>query len=266
VDNKTEHTNIENNTFTTHNDRMNSSTATDPDHKKPSHFCKNLNIYWLAATGVAVWFLFVHAPPILAKRPLLSDPLFYIHLLGAYGVYLACIHNSLVTPSIHKLAHVAVGRSGMVLGAISFVFGAYITWTRVATSDLGFSISITIGGILQVTNQYWGMKGIWRYRQLKEEIASLTLIEESNNNDEIKLEELMNERDKALNIHKKAMLGVFVMGCGIPAAIRMLEKAQMTGILPIFLVIGSFQLLLALYGRHMTQPTAKIPAQQRLLS
>jgi hypothetical protein len=255
---------MENNTLTTHNTRMMNS-PTDPDNKKPSHFCKNLNIYWLAATGVAVWFLLIHAPPILAKRPLLSDPLFYIHLLGAYGVYLACIHNSLVTPSIHRLAHVAVGRCGMVLGVISFVFGAYITWTRVAGSDMGFSISITIGGILQVTNQYWGMQGIWRYRQLKEEIASLTLIMDNNNDDEIKLQELMNERDKALNIHKQAMLAVFVMGCGIPAAIRMLEKAQMTSILPIFLVIGGFQLLLALYGRHMTQPTATIPAQQLLL-
>ena len=93
------------------------------------------NVYWWAASGLAVWFLLIHTPPLLMQRQIwkFQDPLLILHLMGAGGVYLACIHNALLTPSTFegrsKSWHVNVGRLGLLLGTVGALSGAVLTWT-----------------------------------------------------------------------------------------------------------------------------------------
>ena len=61
----------------------------------------HLNWYWIGGTGLAFWFFVVHTPPFLRQHAGLSRSGRFIgHLIGVVGVYVACIHNTLITPSM----------------------------------------------------------------------------------------------------------------------------------------------------------------------
>lgn len=130
------------------------------------------------ATGVAIWFLFIHAPPILIQRQVYNDAAFSLHLTGAYVIYLTCIINTLFTPSTFdgkvRTYHIVLGRFGLILGVIGFLAGAYMSWwpTRENHPDLGFAIGISIGGIFQIFYQYHGYRAIKRYQHLKNMIET----------------------------------------------------------------------------------------------
>ena len=135
---------------------------------------KNFNIYWLTTTMLAVWFLFVHSPPLLKSRnvSLSTDAPFVYHLIGSYSIYITCIINTLITPSIAKFAHVYIGRIGMILGVLGFIFGLYLSWYPHRPNGrppLEFSIGITIGGIAQILLQFHGYKCIKQYQTLRDD-------------------------------------------------------------------------------------------------
>eukprot|EP00543_Licmophora_paradoxa_P011689 CAMPEP_0202474274 /NCGR_PEP_ID=MMETSP1360-20130828/92292_1 /ASSEMBLY_ACC=CAM_ASM_000848 /TAXON_ID=515479 /ORGANISM="Licmophora paradoxa, Strain CCMP2313" /LENGTH=383 /DNA_ID=CAMNT_0049101383 /DNA_START=57 /DNA_END=1208 /DNA_ORIENTATION=- len=115
--------------------RSRSSSSSSSRSSMPNRLFlpKNLNIYWCLMSGLAVWFLFVHSPPILIRRRVYKDLPFSVHLLGSYTVYLSCVFNTLYTPSTTTLpflfcsnanantnsnartAHVWVGRVALVI-------------------------------------------------------------------------------------------------------------------------------------------------------
>eukprot|EP00438_Fugacium_kawagutii_P028672 Skav214050 [mRNA] locus=scaffold2017:366117:367035:- [translate_table: standard] len=121
---------------------------------------KNLTIYWFGATGLLLWFFFIHAPPVLIKDHVLQRPILSLHLCGALGISAACIHNSLLTPSLFegqaRPFHVYIGRFGL----ISFCFGAYVAWFQ--CDDLGFATMISLGGLAQLNAQRNGYRAIQR--------------------------------------------------------------------------------------------------------
>jgi len=184
---------------------------------------ENITIYWVAATAIAIWFLFIHSPPILIQRNIFQDPLFLLHLCGAYTVYLACIHNTLLTPTMlqskARQFHVFVGRLGMVAGVVGFIFGLLVAWLPSRGTDQGFAIGISIGGTLQMVAQTQGYQGIKTYKKLKFQIESI----ENNDGCMTDLEDLRDQRDKALEMHIKGMLSLFVSACTIPAMLRLVD-------------------------------------------
>jgi hypothetical protein len=182
----------------------------------------NLNLYWLTGTGLAFWLLAVHTPPFLRARPdLYRSVLFLFHLVGAGGVYLACIHNTLITPSMWKgvarTHHVWVGRIGLVLGFIGFIAGFVLTWFR-RNPNLGFAIPISIGGCLQMISQYQGYWSIQEYIDLKAQIVMLP----PSADPQLKAG-LTRRKSEALRRHVFNMISLFFLGCGIPAIIRLLD-------------------------------------------
>ena len=177
-----------------------------------------LNISWVLATSICIWFLFIHAPPYLLAKDYIQ-PLLYVHLFGAYSVYLACVHNTLLTPSTFGGAarpfHIWIGRAGLVLGVFGFITGFILTWFIYdASNDLGFSIGITYGGVAQMHVQIMGYRAIRRYQDFKSQIEA----GEYENQDE--LIALEDEQDTQLSIHIVAMINLFALACGIPALIR----------------------------------------------
>lgn len=204
---------------------------------------KNINLPWLAVTGLAVWFIFIHTPPFWINRKLISrDVLLAIHVITACSIYLSCAHNCMFTPSFKnifgktcKFMHVWVGRVGMVSGIISFSLGAFLAWSRLGLDTVGgttlsFTVPITIGGLAQLWAQYNGYFAIRRYKSLESDITvKLRQIEEisvSNEQKEFLMEELkllkISQRT-ALRQHIENMISLFVMACGIPAGIRLAE-------------------------------------------
>jgi len=193
--------------------------------------CKNFNVYWLAGTAIAVYFLLVYAPLTLNH----VDPTFAIHLLGAYTIYAACIHNTLLTPTTWrdaKVFHVWAGRVGLVFGVVSVVVGAYLTWTRYA-DDLSFAIPITIGGTLQLGLQNSGYRAIRRFQELKKEGAS------------------QESCDTALRIHIRQMVNLFLLACAIPASIRIAQQINAMWTLGPFIAV--LIVLARLYTARMTK-------------
>ena len=238
--------------------------------------CKNVNIYWLATTGLALWFLFVHSPPILIERRVFpQDPLFMAHLMGAGGIYLACIHNTLLTPSTSYQGrsflpwHVWVGRIGMGLGVLGVVTGVLLTWTRIDRVGLSFGIPITIGGIFQLYAQWQGYRSIQLYRQVvAEETKCLALMEEEkedyniyDDNDVAPTKhgdsfdawqtEIQQKKKKYLANHIGNMIAVFVAACGIPAMMRVLENVET--IWPYIVVITTLNVVSFRYAFGMIQ-------------
>ena len=140
---------------------------------------KTANVYWWAASGLAVWFLLIHTPPLLIQRHVwkFQDPLLILHLMGAGGVYLACIHNALLNPSTFagrsKSWHVNVGRLGLLLGTVGALSGAVLTWTRLDQVELGFAIGISIGGVFQLLAQWRGYHYIRNYQRVVDELQKL---------------------------------------------------------------------------------------------
>jgi len=198
---------------------------------------KNVNIYWIFASSLAVWFLFVHSPPILIKRQVWKDLPFTSHLMGAYTIYLSCIINTVLTPStrVGSFSHVWIGRIGMMAGLFSFVFGLYCAWWpwRSVKQALGFSIGITVGGVMQITTQMAGYRAIKKYQYLKT-LGSAA--------DSIELE-------RAIKTHVYNMIGLFVAACGIPAALRLAGMFP-TDLLVTLAMVGIISLLNVLIGPY----------------
>ncbi|CAK8988899.1 unnamed protein product [Durusdinium trenchii] len=125
---------------------------------------KNFNIYWFGATLLLFWFFFIHAPPVLIQDHAKDRPLLCLHLCCAFSISVACIHNSLLTPSLFdgqaQPFHVWVGRVGLIAGIVSFCAGGYIAWFQ--QDDLGFATGITIGGLLQLNAARLGYGSIQR--------------------------------------------------------------------------------------------------------
>ena len=187
---------------------------------------KNLTIYWVISTFLAIWFLFLYSPPLLAKRKVIHDVPFAVHLIGAYTIYIACIVNTLFTPSTlfgkTKALHVWIGRLGLIFGYISFAAGAYCAWwpgRGDKLPDLGFAIGITVGGIAQVNAQTAGYRGIQKFKELKVQILELQRVDHKKTKT-AEINELCKRKDDALRIHIFNMVGLFVAACGIPAGIR----------------------------------------------
>ncbi len=181
-----------------------------------------MNAYWVGATSLCSWFLFWHSPLVLRKMPL--DKVFLVHLAGAYTISVACMTNTLTTPSIAGSKwHVFVGRVGMISGFTSFVAGAICAWWpwRPNLPSRSFAIGITIGGVFQVVSQIAGYKAIRKFQSLKEKIEC---IESSEDGDEEQMQSLISQRDASLKTHAYCMIGVFAAGCGCPAAVRLLQE------------------------------------------
>ncbi|KAL7523473.1 hypothetical protein ACHAWF_000538 [Thalassiosira exigua] len=188
--------------------------------KKPLSFAFGAS--WAIATVVCLWFLFVHAPPLLASRESIH-PLFALHLVGAYAVYLACVNNTLLTPSTlggsARPFHVWVGRVGLALGLVGFVSGFVLTWLILDfRSNLGFSMGITYGGFAQAYLEVVGFRAIKRYQEIK------ARIETGDYQTEAELLELKDEKDEKLRVHIWSMIPLFILACGIPALMRVCDK------------------------------------------
>jgi len=207
---------------------------------------KNLNIYWFAATSLFLWFFFIHAPPVLIKEHALQRPVLSLHLCGAFGISVACIHNCLLTPSLFdgqaRPFHVYMGRFGLLAGLVSFCNGAYVAWFQ--QEDIGFATGITIGGLLQLNASRLGYAAIQRYQQLKKKLEDV-----QEDSDEFRT--LSEQKDVALKEHISQMLVVFIFGCLIPASIRIIQKFnhQMYAAILAFLAL---RVVLDLYTKTMT--------------
>lgn len=235
---------------------------------------KNLNIYWILFTALGVWFLFIHSPPILMERNVLSDAPFSLHLIGCYTLYTGCIFNTMVTPSVARGAHVFVGYMAMVGGVVTFVFGAWCSWWpyRENLPPRDFAIAISIGGVFQLILQARGLKAIRKFKTLKAEVemretfVSITTLE--NNADIVDLTELKAEKDKALRDHILNMVALFVVGCGVPASIRFAEIIGLEGFVGLFVCLTIMQLLIFPYGntfladKNRRPPTTEASPEQ----
>jgi hypothetical protein len=249
-----------------------SSAITLPSSPKPSllGWAKNFNLYWLAATSLAVWLFAVHTPVFWWQRQLWRrDAWLAVHIVGAGTVYLVCAHNCLFTPSISwsyrsrtwtsRWMHIWMGRLGLVAGTIGFAIGAVLAWSRLGQDGIGLSfvVPITIGGIGQMWAQYYGYVAIRRYQSLKREIANkcasherqtATCTREQNELHEQETQALQVEQREALRYHIENMISLFVLACGIPAGVRFGEllsgaKDGLPTTLAILAVIGVLYVL-----------------------
>jgi len=195
----------------------------------------NLNISWVISTGLCFWFLWIHAPVVLSAKDYI-EPLLYIHLVGAYSIYMACAHNTLLTPSslggAARPFHVWIGRGGLLLGVIGFLTGAVLTWFIYDyTQSWGFSIGITYGGLEQMRAQFSGYRAIRRFQKVKAQIDACEYV------DNEELCALQDEQDEHLGNHVEYMINLFLLACGIPAMIRIVEPIGFI-YLPIFIIIA----------------------------
>lgn len=216
---------------------------------------KNISIYWIICTALAIWFLFAHSPPALRNR--LVDAPFAIHLAGAYAIYLACIHNTLITPSCFngnaRKYHIWVGRIGMIAGLISFAFGIFCAWYphRENKPPRGFSIGISIGGVGQIVLQVGGYLLIRKYQEIgriletmnnEESVTTSTINEVRSSSvakdtwqkstpscNEDQVDKLKEARKEALIGHVICMVILFATACGSPALMRFLSAVDMPG-------------------------------------
>ncbi|KAI2491184.1 hypothetical protein MHU86_23379 [Fragilaria crotonensis] len=224
-------------------------SASNPDEQSLgilSMLPKNLTIYWVVASSIAIWFLFIHSPKFIVRRKVYADFPLATHLIGAYSIYLSCMFNTLFTPSTldgkARPWHVWIGRIGMVFGLVSFAFGLYCAWWpyRPITPPFGFSIGITIGGVAQIITQRAGYQAIQRFYVLK---AKVMEIEEATGESE-ELETLKTQKETALRTHVYNMVALFVSACGIPAGLRIADLlptqlgiARYIGVITIFLLM-----------------------------
>jgi hypothetical protein len=231
---------------------------------------KNVNLPWIAATSLAVWFLFIHTPPFWISRKLFErDGVLAVHIIAAGTIYFSCAHNCIFTPSFtfltipFKNMHIWVGRIGLLAGVVSFSLGAFLAWSRlglqsVGGTTLGFALPITIGGVAQLSAQYNGYKAIRQYKTLNEEITARTKdyqqthISKEKEALRVQLEALTLFKQKALRNHIGNMISLFVSACGIPAGIRLAElatgeKNEVATIFAIVAVIGVLSLVASRY-------------------
>jgi hypothetical protein len=247
---------------------------------------KNINLPWFAATGLAVWFLFIHTPSFWINRKLITrDVILAIHIIAASTIYLSCAHNCMFTPSFtnifgksSKFMHIWVGRVGMVAGIISFSLGAFLAWSRLGVDTVGgttlaFAIPITIGGIAQLNAQYNGYLAIRQYKSLEKEIAikiqqtedisiskeqKIYLIDETNN--------MRLSQRKALRKHIGNMISLFVSACGIPAGIRLAELVTggSDGVVTIFAIMTIIVALSLIGVRYVNMMLPELSAESNV--
>lgn len=237
------------------------------------HLHKNINLPWFAATGLAVWFLFIHTPSFWIHRKLIArDVILAIHIIAASTIYLSCAHNCLFTPTFpnifgksSKFMHVWVGRIAMVAGIISFSLGAFLAWSRLGLDTVGgttlaFALPITIGGIAQLNAQYNGYFAIRQFKSLENDInVKLRQTEEPAVPKERKayLTEEINilklSQRKALRKHIGNMISLFVSACGIPAGIRLAElmTGGSDGVATMFAIVSIIMVLSFIGIRYM---------------
>jgi len=163
-------------------------------------------------------------------------PLLYVHLIGAYSIYLVCLHNTLFTPSTLGGAarpfHIWAGRIGILLGIMGFYTGIVLTWFILEPAqNLGFSIGITYGGIAQMHLQFLGYRAIRRFQKVK---AKIEAGEFENQRELLSLED---EQDEYLVIHITSMINLFVFACGIPALMRLGEVIGYIFLLPLITIM-----------------------------
>uniref|UniRef100_A0A6U2SA18 Uncharacterized protein n=1 Tax=Leptocylindrus danicus TaxID=163516 RepID=A0A6U2SA18_9STRA len=202
---------------------------------------KHLNVYWVLATSLGLWFLFLHSPPILSERKVLywnnenhtletNDAPFLLHLIGSYLIYLICMLNTLYTPSCSTLTliggtaavkarsvHVWMGRCAMIAGYLSFALGVYIAcWGQLV------AILTTVVGIIHMIWQITGHYAICEYRRLKQLVHSLEHRgddEQSQPSSVGELEDAKIKMHKALYTHIIRMLAIFVVSHGAIAGV-----------------------------------------------
>ena len=191
---------------------------------------------WIAATALCIWFLFIHAPTFLSAKDYIQ-PLLYFHLIGAFSIYLVCVHNTMLTPSAlngaAKPFHIWLGRVGLILGVVGFATGFVLVWFDPLydySSNWGFSVGITFGGFAQMRQEILGWKSIKKFQMIKAQIRA----GEYRDREELVL--LTDEQDTQLTVHIQSMIGLFVLACGIPALLRVCDMIGY-GYLPIFLII-----------------------------
>lgn len=234
---------------------------------------KNINLPWFAATGLAVWFLFIHTPKFWIDRKVIPrDVLLAIHIIAASTIYLSCAHNCIFTPSFKNIfgkssifMHIWIGRIGMVAGIISFSLGAFLAWSRLGLDTVGgttlaFALPITIGGIAQLSAQYNGYLAIRQYKSLGNEIdVKLRQAEDVSVSKEQKvyvmdeIEIMKSLQRKALRKHIGNMISLFVSACGIPAGIRLAELVTggSDGVATIFAIVAIIVTLSLIGIRYM---------------
>jgi hypothetical protein len=207
------------------------------------HLPPAFNIPWAIASALCLWFLFIHAPVVLLSQDHIK-PLLYVHLIGAYSIYLVCLHNTLFTPSTLGGAarpfHIWAGRIGLLLGVMGFYTGFVLTWFILEPAqNLGFSIGITYGGIAQMQVQFLGYRAIRRFQKVK---AKIEAGEFENQRELLSLED---EQDQHLAIHITSMINLFVLACGIPALIRLGEAIGNIVLLPSIIILYSVSYFMA---------------------
>ena len=212
---------------------------------------KNVSIYWIFASSIAIWFLFVHSPTFIIRRKVYNDWPLATHMIGAYTIYLACIVNTLFTPSTlggkARPWHVWIGRIAMISGLVSFGLGLYCAWWpyRPITPPMGFSLGITIGGIAQIFTQRSGYLAIKRFNALKAKVNDMERSKKQGD----ELEELKKQKESALRTHIYNMVALFVAACGIPAGMRIADMLpEKFGIVRLIGVIVGFQLIAKPFG------------------
>jgi hypothetical protein len=206
-----------------HTGRARPPTASTMSSSTNTWGMKNLNMFWIGSAILCIWFLFIHSPPFIVERKVLTDPPFASHLAGAYTIYLSCLVNTLFTPSTRpgSIFHVWLGRVGMVAGVLSFIMGFYCAWLRPVVPPLGFAIGITIGGVAQLVSQFAGYRAIRQYQKFSKQLDELK--EAGSISTPEKKEqraELEKKKEKSLRVHIFNMVALFTVACGSPALIR----------------------------------------------
>jgi hypothetical protein len=248
-----------------------------------------LHYGWVAATALCVWFLLYHAPRVLRERDSRIAPLLWVHLVGAYGIYMGCVHNALLTPSVVGAAwHKWVGRVALVLGIVGFTAAFVYTWWwwSDVNQNLPFAIGVTMGGIAQISSQYLGyvhIKEYQRYRDLllllEQEsgvVVAAAAAVPNNANGTTRATSVRDEkaavyraaRDVALEKHVANMISLLLLACGIPALVRLAESSHHLP-LTLPLLIGASIVIAQQYvrffhrkihRRHTTAPRPRIAA------
>jgi hypothetical protein len=234
---------------------------------------------WLLSFGLATWFLFVHSPPVLKERGAYERTDFFVHLAGAYVVYIACLHNTFFNPFVLRKRHALVGQFGLLCGTVGFLFGLvtiYTTWDEI---DRGFAIGITVGGILQMQLQYRGYRAIQEYKQVKEDLqrmseeagsthvkvqggaepkagnsttaaSSSTKAEQEEEDPKKRRESLRERQGELMRTHVGCMVALLVNACGMPAAMRLVVQLGLgSGVPPLVFAVGLLSVLKASHAR-----------------
>ncbi len=183
------------------------------------------------------WCWWVRQPRSTAREKRITN--IALNYCARTSIYLACIFNTLVTPSRNKPLHVWVGRIGLPLGIWGFGWGAWLSWGRPGV-DLSFSIPITIGGLMQVISEVVGYYAIRNYKAVSAEIESL-----SSETAPGKVAMLKVKQKTYLMTHIGCMIGLFVMACSIPAIIRLTDFGGLPALL---LAIGGLSVINHFYN------------------